>query len=610
MTPRAMDARARMAAWAGVSTRGRNAAFWGIAALAVLVFPFAAPGMYWISVVQLIAIYGIVALGLNLVMGYAGQAWIAHAPLYAAGAYTSAILASRLGWPFWASLAAAPLVAAVLGISTVPALRVRGPHLIMLTLAFAVVVQAVILHWTDLTGGPSGIRQIPAASLLGLNLRGIPYYYVTMAFLAAIVWVTANLVRARVGRCYVALRASEVAAGCMGVDVLRSKIQAIVLASLFSGMAGGLYTFYQSYVSADTTSMSFTILIAIGAILGGLSSIAGPLLGVGVLVFVPTLMYGLGQYHLIAYGVILVATVIFVPSGIVGSVQSLLKRSRPTPAEGSAIPSQLSELNMVASFLKVPAGRQESSVLRFDRVSISFGGIRAVNDLSFQVQAGTVHGLIGPNGSGKSTVVNLISSVYTPTSGHIYFSGVDITGMPLHKVATLGVARTFQNLQIFNGLTVLENIMVGLHHAHSVSFLETALALPRCIRQEAEMREKARALASLVGLEAKIGEPADGLPHYDKRMLEIARALALQPKLLLLDEPAAGLSKNEVATLRQVLARLKPLGLTIIFIEHHLDLVMDYSERVTVLDYGSKVAEGSPFEIQADERVATIYLGG
>jgi ABC-type branched-subunit amino acid transport system ATPase component/ABC-type branched-subunit amino acid transport system permease subunit len=545
-----------------------------VLALAAAAIPLVTSNTYYLFLIMLIGITIVVATGLNILAGLSGQVSLGHAGLYAIGAYAGAVLATRAGVGFWLALPLAALLGAVVGgVLGLAALRVTGPYLAMVTIAFGIIVEHGLIEWDALTAGFGGIANIPKPAV-GARALGLgQYYYVVALAVVASLWIARSFQRSRWGRAVVAVRDSEIAAESLGLNAYQIRTVAFTLSAAFAGAGGCLYASLAGFVSPDSFTMQTSILFLLVVLFGGLGRVMGAVVGSIVLIVLPEMLHAFSDYRLILYGGLLLGSIYFLPEGVVGA---LARRRRPVDARDDAPP--------VWTPVAAPALTLEARGLE-----MRFGGIVALGGVDLTLAPGRVHGLIGPNGAGKTTLLNILSGFYRPTAGSLRLGPRVLDGVAPHGIARGGIARTFQTTQLFETMTVVENVEVGLGGA--------------------ARRGEALGLLAFVGYTGDPDELAKNLSFGRKRLVEIARALARRPGVLLLDEPAAGLSQEEIDGLADLIARIRASGAAVLLVGHHMDLVMGVSDDVTVLNYGRTIAHGPPATVQGDPAVLESYLG-
>ena len=541
---------------------------------------------YLLNILVQAATYAVAVAGLVVVLGYCGQISLAQAAFFGLGAYGVALGTVDFGLPFFVALLAGMAIATVFGVLLgFASLRLGGHYLAMVTISFQQILTLVLNNWIGLTHGPDGVRSIPRPLLFE---GGAEFLAMCLTCLVCVTWYIWRLKSSRLGRAMQAVRDNEIAASTSGIDVFRTKVFAFAISALLGGLGGGLFAGGFAYISPDQFTFGESIVLLTMALLGGVQSPFGALLGTGLLVILPEWLRFLKQVYLAVYGAAVILIMVFLPDGLWGAVAKRVRRDG-APVAGGGAPLPL---------LSVAGQTSAAEALAIKGLSKHFGGLKALDGVDLVVRQGTVHALIGPNGSGKSTFINVTTGLYRPTAGRIALSGRDVTATAPHERTRAGLARTFQNIRVFRGMTVLENVMVGAERpGNDVAGQPSAVV------------ERALAALSFVGLRADANRMVGTLSYGHQRYVEIARALASSPGIVLLDEPAAGLNPTEKRELGVLLQRLKGHGLTILIVDHDMALVEQVADHITVLNFGRRIADGRPADVLSHPDVIAAYLG-
>lgn len=610
------------AAWRRNSRRS-----WGWPALAlvvVLLLPLVVRGTYSRNLLVLAGIYGIAAIGLNVVMGMMGQFSFGHAAFWGIGAYVSGRLSLHAGVDPWLGLVIAGAAAGVVGLllGAVALRRTRGLELAIVTLGFGAIAWILALRWDWFGGGQSGISGVPSLALLGVDLSSpFRFYYVTVVLTGLVLWAMYRIRRSRLGRAVISIRENEPLAASVGVAPVRYYVMAFGLGSAIGGLSGALYAHYQQFLNPSLLNLPVMIMFLMMVLLGGTRVDWGPVLGAGLYMWVTELLRFNEELTLLLFGAAVVVIVRFIPEGVssllIDTSRRLSARWRPPPParEGSLIddnpnasagqdppPVETARPStpLVPPARTAPAGTPLAPPLLATRsLCKSFGGLRAVADLDLTVHAGEILGLIGPNGCGKTTTINVLSGFLPATSGTTDFLGHDITQLPPHEIAARGLVRTFQLSNVFASLSVADNVLHASHRSFSQNGTNASPVSGLGLDE----------LIEFVGLADRRVDSAAELSAGERRYLEIANALAARPKVLLLDEPACGLNPEEATRLVDLVRALRETGMTVMIVEHNMKVIMRLCDRIVVLDRGAPIAEGTPQEIRDNNAVVAAYLG-
>jgi branched-chain amino acid transport system permease protein len=627
----------------------------------MLLFPIFHTNDADIDAVANAATYAALALGLNIVVGFAGLLDLGYAAFFAIGAYLYGILSSwqlEPAWSgfwqpfatlglvakvaqgnvsvvhftvsFWLVLPLAGLVAAFFGVLFgAPTLRLRGDYLAIVTLGFGEIVPIIARNWSSLTNGAAGMNGIAPPTLGGwsFGVDATPYYYVIVALVALLIFISVRLRDSRIGRAWMAIREDEIAAGAMGVNRTASKLLAFATGAAFAGMAGVFFVAKLQTATPEMFGFPVSVMVLVMVVLGGMGSVWGVVAGAVFLQllqawWLPDLT---GWTHQLGrlIGVHALERVDFVESmelifGIILVVMMLYRREGLIPAARKppalTFEQQHAEVTRGTFAGLTGIGGQERKgepLLEIKGVTVRFGGLVALKAIDITVPRGSVVAVIGPNGSGKSTLFNVVTGLVHSDGGSIRFDGEEIIGLKPHQVLRKGIARTFQNIRLFPTLTVMENVLIGQHSRLKTGLIGAVLGLPHTRHEEARARDRVFEIITCFGnrLLPRAGQTVEGLSYANRRRVEISRALATGPKILLLDEPTAGMNPAESIELAEQIRSLNQLGLTILLIEHKLDVVTSLADTVIVLDHGEKIAEGKPAEVRQNEEVLRAYLG-
>ena len=575
---------------------------------AVLVFPLVIKTFLPARIGIVVAIYVISVTGMTL-LRYAAVVSLGHAAFFAIGAYISAILTVRGGLDPWLSMIIAVVIAGAFAyVFSIPFLKLRRSYLAMATLGLGETIYLLVKELTDITGGVNGIPEIPHLSLGSYILReDWQIFYLTWGFAIFLVYFSSNVGKSRLGRGLHAIRTNEAAAKAMGINVQRELSRVFCFSAMVTALSGSILAYFITFVSPESFTLNFSATLLILVVIGG-ADVRGGLLTAIILISLSEIFRSFQDLGNGFYGFILIATLFGFPEGFASLFAKIAPQDNKLAAKEQPLPGNTWAPPFVKKSLKQLPGDGDQ-ILELKKISKNFGGTEALSNVSITLTRGNILGIIGPNGAGKTTLLNVINGFLKPREGQIIFEGQDITDKPVHQMASLGLGRTFQLSNLFKGMTVLENVMVGCHiKAHSGMILN-GLSTPKARWEEEHIRESAAEMLQFLGMVERANERVENLPYGEQKMVELARALVLEPTLLLLDEPASGLSSDEIRAFSDTLLKIRDRGITIIIVEHNVPLIMGVSDVVLVLDFGKMIAFGSPEEVSKDEEVIRAYLG-
>ncbi|MEG0741868.1 MAG: branched-chain amino acid ABC transporter ATP-binding protein/permease [Clostridia bacterium] len=565
---------------------------------------------YYSGVMISMGINIVMTVSLNLTTGFLGELALGHAGFMSVGAFTAGIITKALAENFGldpvtalpVSLLAGGLLAAAMGLVIgIPALRLKGDYLAIITLGFGEIIRVIIQN-LEITGGAAGISRVP-------RVNSFPLTYFIMV---AVVIMMFTLGRSRHGRAIISIRENAIAAESTGISTTYYKIFAFTLAAFFAGIAGGLYAHQYGRVTASVFDFNKSIEYLVMVVLGGMGSITGSIISASVLTLLPEMLREFSDYRLLIYSVLLIVMMLFRPKGLMGTAEFSLTSTVEASGAWLRKTFHIKKRNHAPHLPDVPRYDvgEDAPVLQTKNLGIRFGGLQAAENVNLSLKDNEIVGLIGPNGAGKTTVFNMLTGVYLPTEGDIVLMGRSIKGKKTYEIVSAGIARTFQNIRLFKSMTVLENIKVAFHSRMHYSAASGVFRTPKYAREELGIDIRARELLRVFNMEDTANVRADALPYGQQRKLEICRALATNPKVLLLDEPAAGMNPIETRELMDTISLIRDrFSVAVLLIEHDMKLVMGICERIYVLSYGRVLAEGSPREIRNNPEVIAAYLG-
>jgi branched-chain amino acid transport system permease protein len=575
--------------------------------LLVILFPLFVRTYFITRLGIIILIYIINVAGMSLVARYAGIISLGHAAFFAIGAYISAMLTVYFGINPWLAMAISATATVVFAyLFTVPFLKLRRVYLAMATLGLGEVIFLLAKNMTNITGGVTGIPGIPYLSIWNVSISDDrQVFYLVGAFAVLSIFLSENISKTRLGRAYHAIRTNETAAQAMGINVQWELIRVFCYSALLSSLSGSLLAHFITFISPELFTLHFSFSLLIFVIIGG-ANIWGGLLTAVVLTSLSEFLRGMQDFSIGFYGALLVVTLFIFPEGLAvlfPNPYSKRKNQNVSLSCGLGLGQEKEKRKQVLNGVKT------KTIIEFSDISKSFGGTKALVEVSGSIKNAQIFGIIGPNGAGKTTLLNVLNGFLLPDQGKVVFDGEDVTGKSPYMIARLGLGRTFQITNLFKGMTVIENVMVGGHIKGTSGLVSSGVNSGKARREETAILERALDSLEFLGLLEQAHALVENVPFGVQKLVELARALTLEPKIMLLDEPASGLNTAETKTLAGLIGEIRDKGISIVLVEHNMPLIMGVSDQVLALDFGNIIALGTPSEISENEKVIRAYLG-
>ena len=562
-------------------------------------------GRYYIGILALICVYGILSVGFNIAYGFCGMMTFSAGAIFGVSAYTCGMLIVLCNVPRPLAMLCGVLAAGLISfLISLASYKVSGTYLTLVSYGLLEIIQRLIIEGYDYTGGTSGLH-VEKWSLFGSTLDRNKMFYILLAFFILSLVVQRNIKKSQWGRDFISVKDNQIAASGLGICPPRMRVIGFLISALITGVAGVLYVSYTSFISPETFGFNTSVLILLMVLAGGKGTLMGPIVGTIVIYLVPMALNDYPDAKQLFYGAMLIILIQVCPKGICGVIMDKFKY-KFKKTTGVIVGQYTEECDFSKYNL---TDSTEEDVLKVKGLTKQYGGLAACSDIDLTVRRGTIHALIGPNGAGKTTFINNITGIENPTSGEVIYEGEKITGKKTWDIARLGVSRTYQHVRLMPSLSVLDNVVVGARLNRNYSFFDAVFVTPLKRRIDRENYKDAVECLNLIGLGDKLNDKPDSLSSGQQKLLELCRALVVKPKFMVLDEPCAGLTETETEQFAMIMKKIRDTGISMLLVEHHMNLIMDVSDYITVIDHGKKIAEGLPKDVIHDPVVRMSYLG-